>query len=178
LCRKRLTRYEPSFRLGEAALGTAVDLSGLNKGIDQAEAAAKGGFARIGDVLKGALTIGLTAAAGRLSCVRRGDLAGVADAREANQLLAAQQVIRSTGGVAGVTAQQVTDLATALSAASGKSLFGDAEIQASENMLLTFTNIGSKIFPQATQATVDIAASLPQDARGDVDHDRQGAELC
>jgi hypothetical protein len=36
----------PSFRLGEAALGTAVDLSGLNKGIDQAEAAAKGGFAR------------------------------------------------------------------------------------------------------------------------------------
>jgi tape measure domain-containing protein len=75
--------------------------------------------------------------------------AGVADAREANQLLAAtEQVIRSTGGVAGVTAQQVTDLATALSAASGKSLFGDAEIQASENMLLTFTNIGSKCSPR------------------------------
>jgi hypothetical protein len=62
--------------------------------------------------------------------------------------------------VAGVSAQQVTDLATALSAASGKSLFGDAEIQDAENMLLTFTNIGQDVFPAATQATVDMAAAF------------------
>src|SRR4051794_33662525 len=130
------------FSLGEAALGTAVDLSGLTKGMAQAEAEAKSGFAQLGDVLKGALQIGLTAAVGGFLALGSAIGAGVADAREANQLLAAtEQTIRSTGGVAGVTAQQVTDLATALSAASGKSLFGDDEIQASENMLLTFTNI-------------------------------------
>ena len=42
------------FSLGEALLGTGIDLSGLQKGISDAESEAKSGFVRIGDVLNGA----------------------------------------------------------------------------------------------------------------------------
>jgi len=93
---------------------------------------------------------------------------GIADARESNQLMAqTQAVITSTGGAAGVSAQQVADFASNLSAAAGKSLFGDAQIQASENLLLTFTNVKGKILEGATAISVDMAQALggaPKDA--------------
>ena len=88
-------------------------------------------------------------------------IGGVGDAREAAQLLAqTEAVIKSTGGAAGLTATQVTDLATALSAASGQSLFGDSDIQAAENLLLTFTNIKGAVFEAATAISVDMAQAL------------------
>ncbi len=85
----------------------------------------------------------------------------VADAQEANGLLAqTNAVITSTGGAAGVSAQHVVELATALSAASGQSLFGDAQIQQSTNMLLTFTNIKGAVLDAATAISVDMAQAL------------------
>lgn len=93
---------------------------------------------------------------------------GIADAREANTIFAqSEAVIKSTGGAAGVSAQQVADFATSLSAASGKSLFGDAQIAESENLLLTFTSIKGKILEEATAMSVDMAQALggaPSDA--------------
>lgn len=113
-----------------------------------------GSLSNVGAVAGGAALAGFVALGAAI-------VGGVGDAREAQQLFAAtEQTIKSTGGAAGVSAQQVVDLATALSAAQGKSLFGDAEIQKSENMLLTFTSIGKDVFPQATQATVDMAAAF------------------
>lgn len=89
-------------------------------------------------------------------------------ARESN-MVAAQtaQVIKSTGGAAQVTAQHVLDYASALSAASGKSLFGDEQIAQSTNLLLTFTNIHDKTLDAATAISVDMAQALggaPKDA--------------
>jgi hypothetical protein len=69
-------------------------------------------------------------------------------------------VLKSTAGVAGVTAEQVEALAASI---QKMSLFEDDAIQSGENLLLTFTNIGSDIFPRATQAMVDMSQALGQD---------------
>jgi phage-related protein len=85
----------------------------------------------------------------------------VSDAREANQLMAqTEQVIKTTGNAAGVTATHITDVATALSAAAGKSLFGDDQVQQAENLFLTFTNIKGKVLDAATSISVDMAQAL------------------
>jgi phage-related protein len=95
-------------------------------------------------------------------------VSGVGDAREAAKVYAqTEAVIKSTGGAAGVTANQVSDLAASLSAASGKSLFGDDDIQQSTNLLLTFTEIKGKVLDVATAVTVDMAQAMggaPKDA--------------
>jgi hypothetical protein len=93
---------------------------------------------------------------------------GIADAKDANVIFAqSEAVIKSTGGAAGVSAQQVADYASSLSAASGKSLFGDDQIAQSENLLLTFTNIKGKALEAATSMSVDMAQAMggaPKDA--------------
>jgi phage-related protein len=72
------------------------------------------------------------------------------------------QVIASTHGIAGVAAQAVLDLATKF---SHLTKFSDDTVQAGENMLLTFTNIGKNVFPQATQTVLDMSQALGQDAK-------------
>lgn len=69
-------------------------------------------------------------------------------------------VLKSTGGIAGVTADQVKNLATNLEQLT---LFeGDAIIEG-QNVLLTYTKIGKETFPRATQAMVDLAQATGQD---------------
>ena len=77
-------------------------------------------------------------------------------------------VLKSTGGVANVSAKQVGALATAISQKTG---VDDEAIQSGENLLLTFTNIrneagkGNDIFNQTTQAVTDLSAALGQDTK-------------
>jgi hypothetical protein len=82
----------------------------------------------------------------------------LSEAREAiaNQKELAQ-VIKSTGGIAGVTAEEANSYAEALSKVTN---FADDTILAGENMLLTFTNIGEDVFPRATKAMVDMGAKF------------------
>lgn len=88
----------------------------------------------------------------------------VGEASDAQQGLAQlEAVIQSTGGKAGVTKDQVLGLASSLSAANGLSRFSDDAVLAGENLLLTFTNIGKDVFPQATQAMVDMAQAMGGD---------------
>ncbi len=72
------------------------------------------------------------------------------------------EVIKSTGGVAGVTAQAVLDLATKY---SHLTQFSDDTVQSASNMLLTFTNIGKNVFPQATKTVLDMSQALGQDTK-------------
>ena len=92
---------------------------------------------------------------------------------ESNKVAAqTDAVLKSTGGAANVTAQQVSDLATAI---SNKSSIDDEAIQSGENMLLTFKNIrneagaGNDIFNQAAMATTDMAAGMAAASGGAVD---------
>lgn len=85
-----------------------------------------------------------------------------------SQKVAAQTeaVLKSTGGAAKVTADQVSDLAGALMRKSG---VDDEVIQSGANVLLTFTKIrnevgkGNNIFDRATQAALDMSVALGTD---------------
>lgn len=86
---------------------------------------------------------------------------GIADAQGAAKLMAATgQTILTMGNAAGVSAQQVADMASSLSDAAGQSLFGDDKIQEASNLLLTFGEIKGATFDAATALTVDLAAAL------------------
>lgn len=69
-------------------------------------------------------------------------------------------VLKSTGGIAGVTADQVTELAIAW---QKQSKFSDEAVRGAENILLTFTSIGKDKFPDATAAVLDMSTALHED---------------
>ncbi len=91
-------------------------------------------------------------------------LASIGDAAEAESSLAQlDAVLESTGGAAGVTRDELTDLADAL---EGTTKFSAESTQAAESLLLTFTNIGKDVFPDATKTALDMATALGGDAAG------------
>jgi hypothetical protein len=121
---------------------------------------ASAGISSIGGALSSLGTVGLGIAAAGITAVGVALVSGIGDAREANALLAqTEQIITSTGGAAGVTAKQVTDLATELSAASGHSLVGDDQVQAAENVIIKYKELKG-IIPDVTRLSVDMAARL------------------
>ena len=85
--------------------------------------------------------------------------------------LAAQTaaVLKSTGAAAGVTAEGVSSLSDAIEA---KSMIDAEQVQAGQNMLLTFTNIrnevgaGNDVFDQATATIADMSTALGTDMAG------------
>ena len=87
---------------------------------------------------------------------------------------ATQAVIESTGHAAGVSAAQVRDLANALEDMSGAD---DKTIQQGENLLLTFTKIGSKTFPDAAKAMVNMAIALNKGDAATADFDGAAIQL-
>lgn len=74
-------------------------------------------------------------------------------------------VLKSTGEAAGVTASQALNLADALKQTTA---YDDDAILSAENLLLTFTNIGTNVFPQTTQAVLDMATAMHQDLQSTV----------
>lgn len=92
-----------------------------------------------------------------------------AEFREAQKVGAqTTAVLKSTGDAAKVTKKHIEDLAGAISRKSG---IDDEAIQASANMLLTFTNVrnevgkGNKIFDRATQTVTDMSVALGQSGK-------------
>ena len=71
-------------------------------------------------------------------------------------------VLKSTGGIAGVTADEVNGLASALQKTTR---FSDEQIGVAQNMLLTFTKIGKDIFPDTTKAVLDMATAMGTDLK-------------
>jgi hypothetical protein len=114
-------------------------------------------------VQKGARIAGLALAGGLAIAAKVGF-----DELAEGQKVAAQTnaVLKSTGGVANVTAKQVDELASSLSKKSG---IDDEAIASGENLLLTFKNIhneagkGNDIFNQATTAALDLSVALGKD---------------
>jgi hypothetical protein len=71
-------------------------------------------------------------------------------------------VLKSTGGVAGMTKDALIKLAEA----QGKlTQYDDDANIATENLLLTFTNIGKKTFPDALKSVNDMSQALGQDTK-------------
>lgn len=136
-----------------------ADISGLTKGLDEAEgktektsanvsksasktAAAFGG---IGD----AMTVGVT-----LPILAFGAMSVKAIMDNENAMAELNAVIKSTGGAAGVTAKSVTDYASEM---QGMTKFSDEAIISGTSMLLTFTKIGKNVMPLAQDAMLNMA---------------------
>jgi hypothetical protein len=140
-----------------------LDASAFDKGIDEAKSKAGGlasGLAAVG----GAAVVGGIAVAGAaiagMGVYMKGAIEAASEAEQAQSQLAS--VLRSTAGAAGVTAQQVNDLATAF---GNETMFEDDAIVGGENILLTFTNLGKNVFPLATQTMLDLSQAMGQDMK-------------
>lgn len=87
----------------------------------------------------------------------------IAAAAESEQVFSQlEAVLKSTGGQAGVTAQQAVGLSQSLQQTT---TFSDETTLSAENLLLTFTNIGKDIFPLATKTVLDMSVALGQDTK-------------
>lgn len=142
-----------------AGLDKIGDAAGKNAGgVDKASSAVKN-LGKAAAVAAGAAAVGGLVAIFKTGVDEQKDfLAG--QAQLANG-------IKTTGNAAGVTVDGLEDLASSIQNYSGQT---DDSIVASENLLLTFTNLkngvgeGNDIFDQATKMTADMAAKMGGDA--------------
>jgi hypothetical protein len=73
-----------------------------------------------------------------------------------------EATIKSTGGAAGLTAEQIAEMAAKLQKVS---VFGDEAILAMQNILLTFKNIRGEAFEKTTKAVLDMATVMGTDLK-------------
>lgn len=119
---------------------------------------AEGFGAKVANVGKGiGLAVG-AAAVGLVAFVKSS-----VDAAAASEVVAAQTeaAVKSTGGAAQRSADQIGDLALQLSNLTG---IDDEVVQGAENILLTFTNIKGDQFDATTRAALDMSQALGTDA--------------
>jgi hypothetical protein len=140
-----------------------VDSGPLDKGLASAEKTSiksmtgiAGGIARgVGTGL--AVVAGLATAAAGIA-VTAGTMlvkSSLAAASESEQAFAnLNATLISTKYAAGMSAEELTKMATALQSVTR---FDDEAIMGGQAMLLTFTKIGKKVFPDATEAMLNMA---------------------
>lgn len=153
-----------SVSLGDVLLYLKADDRSLNKQLGATEKRTRGWATGLGGTLKNAFSFAL---GGLIESGIRGianELGSVvSEAMEAEETQAAlAAVLKSTGGVAGVTAEMANDLATSLSQVTR---YSDDAVLSGENLLLTFTGIGKDIFPEATAVMLDMSTALGQDLK-------------
>jgi len=118
----------------------------------------------LGGIAGGLATVGMAAATAGVAALGAGLVVSIGEAMKSQDVMAqTAAVIKSTGDASGETSKQIAEMAAALST---QSRFSHDSIQTGENLLLTFTNIGKDVFPQATQAMVDMATAMGTDASG------------
>jgi hypothetical protein len=74
-------------------------------------------------------------------------------------------VLRSTAGAAGLTYQELKNMASGL---QDVTTYGDETIQGAQALLLTFTSIGRDIFPQALESILNVSTAMGTDLRSSV----------
>ena len=86
-------------------------------------------------------------------------IGGTIEAASESQAVMAQtnNVLQSTHGISGQTAQSISDLAGKYQLLTG---IDDEAVQGAENMIATFTNIRGNVFPQTTKAVLDMATAM------------------
>jgi hypothetical protein len=141
------------------------DASSLHRALGKADSSA-GGFGKtLGKMGKIAA---FSAGGAGLGALAVGLKIGIGEYQQSEKVAAqTNAVIKSTGGVANVTAKHVSDLATSIMKKTG---IDDEQIASSENMLLTFKEIHNQtgknndIFDQATSIVTDMSVAFGTDA--------------
>lgn len=136
--------------MGKAARATDQAATKIASSMKKAEQ----GFANFGKGAAAALAVGaLTAGLVELSKNIDDQEKGLAQV---------QASLKSTGGVAGVTEKQVLALSDSIKKLTS---VDDDAVTSMQSVLLTFTKVGKEVFPQATQAIVDMSAKLGGDLK-------------
>lgn len=150
----------------ELLVNLGLDSSAYKKGITSAKNLAMdfnaglSGMAVLGGNFLSMAMKGAAVAAGLFGTALAFSVKAASDAETVNSQLNA--VLKSTGGVAGMTAESVNELASSLAKITP---FEDEAIVGAENLLLTFTNIGKDVFPDATKTILDMSQALGQDLK-------------
>jgi len=112
-------------------------------------------FRNLSGIAGGAFKVAMAGATVGLGAVAAGVGLAISEAMDAEVVLAKlESVIKSTGGAAGVSSEEAQAWADSLSKVTR---FSDDTIISTETMLLTFTNIGENVFPQATEMALNMA---------------------
>ena len=151
-----------AFSLGELVWKITGDTSGIDRDLDSTNKQVEklgGCFSKLAGIIKSGLIIGAVVYAGKkLYDFGKSVVQNSGQAQRALDQL--NQVIKSTGGVAGVTSEELQKMAQDLSEVTE---FEDDAIIKSQALLLTFTKIGKDVFPDATEAVLNLSAALGQD---------------
>jgi hypothetical protein len=147
------------FEAGSVVAKFVADISGFKSSVQQVQNDTKNlksNFTNIGSAVSsmaGVFGVAL-GAAGLAGFIKSSITAFEEQQRVMTQTNA---VIKSTGNAAGYTANQIADMAKEI---QNSTPISDEAAQTGMNMLLTFTNIGHDVFPQVTQATLDMATAM------------------
>lgn len=157
-----------AFDAGSVIAKIKADLTEFKQGLNQAKEMGqtmsekiKGGVDSMNTSIKGmtptllktSATLGVVGAAGTLMLKD-----WVTNANEAARTQAQlEAVIKSTKGAAGVTADEVNNLASKY---QNMTTIGDDAIRSGQNILLTFTGIKKDAFEPATAALLDMATAM------------------
>ncbi len=137
--------------LGTLTIDVIAEVGGFASGLDKSERRAEKWRKKVEAEAKLAgLALG-TAIAAAVVMIGRNTIAAE---REVAQLDA---IIRSTGGAAGYTRQQLLDMADTL---ASKSTFSGGEIVEAQTRLLSYSGILASNIPRAMQAVIDQSARL------------------
>lgn len=71
-------------------------------------------------------------------------------------------VLKSTSGIVGISSKQLQGMAANL---QNVTTYGDETIISAQSLLLTFTKIGKEAFPQALEATLNVATAMGTDLK-------------
>jgi phage-related protein len=144
--------------IADLVIGVRADTGAAEKDISSFGSKVSKGF--------GKALLPATAALGVMGVIGKQAFDNLQDgAKNAHQT---EQVIKTTGGAANVTAKHVDGLAMSLRKKAG---VDDDVVHAGENMLLTFTNVrnevgkGNAIFDRATSTVLDMSQALGQDTK-------------
>lgn len=146
---------------------------GIQRELNQVEKDAEGTGKKAGSKLGSGMSAGVKTALSGLAGMAGGLAVGnffkdsIDGARESQKVSRlTEQVIKTTGGAAKITATQVGDLASAISKKTGAD---DEMIQSGSNVLLTFSGIrnevgkGNDVFNRATGLALDMSNAMGKD---------------
>lgn len=140
-------------KLGIATIPIRATMDQFDKDLATAKGKAQGGVDEINSVF-GKIGLGTVVAGASIAGFTKFMGDAVEMAREAERIQAdLNATLASTKGIAGVTADEINDMAAALSRVT---VYEDDAIVQGQAMLLTFTNIGKDVFPQATEAMLNM----------------------
>lgn len=135
------------------------EIQKVNKEMQGLEKSAWGAGGGLRALISPPVLFGLGALASGLAMSVR----AAAESEEAVRGLEA--VLKSTGGVAGITKDAALELASSLQQVTR---FSDETVINAEKVMLTFTNIGKNVFPDAIKAALDMSTVLGTDLQSSV----------